>query len=407
MPPISSQAELVDAEVGRHADREAAVGVEPDRVLAVEREALLRGHEHRHARAVLGRVEDLARLVAARVEGRARRLEAGRALLLQVVAEDARREERRGDEVEELGSRPRVPLMPADRARCRAAAACRRRSPSRAKIADLALHVHQVQREQAIAGHQRALERVLATPGRASSSPRGRASAAGRSRSRGGWARRDRCARSACEPRLPSTLSSAMSSSTIATTGASIFGFSGSPRSATNSRFFGSVPLLQRDDQVAAVVGDAAADEVLRQLLPPVDQPVLVLRRADAVVPDLVIREAPPRAPCPWAARGSARRRSPCRPSSTRCSRSGTSATRSGRSWPVAISRTGPRPSRRRPRRGRRRGSGRRATGSSRRARPVRRPRACSGRAAACGSALSERAHVERRLLLEARSSCR
>ena len=49
--------------------------------------------------------------------------------------------------------------------------------------------------------------------------------------------------------------------------------------------------IAERDDEIAAVIGDLGADEVARQFLAPVDQPVLVLRSTGAVVPDLVVLE--------------------------------------------------------------------------------------------------------------------
>ena len=47
--------------------------------------------------------------------------------------------------------------------------------------------------------------------------------------------------------------------------------------------------LVQRDDQVATIVGDASADEVVRQLLAPVDESVLALPGPDAVVVNLMV----------------------------------------------------------------------------------------------------------------------
>jgi hypothetical protein len=46
-------------EARRHVDVEAAIAVEQGRVAAVERDALLVHHEHRHARAVFGGVPGL------------------------------------------------------------------------------------------------------------------------------------------------------------------------------------------------------------------------------------------------------------------------------------------------------------------------------------------------------------
>src|SRR5437016_1254531 len=62
-------------EAGREADVEPTVAVQQGRVRPVQCESLLVGDEHRHARAVLARVEDLLGLVARWIEVDGRGLE--------------------------------------------------------------------------------------------------------------------------------------------------------------------------------------------------------------------------------------------------------------------------------------------------------------------------------------------
>ncbi len=89
-------------EARRHADVEAAVAVEVGRVRAIERYPLLVRDEHGDPGAVLRPIEHLAGLVAAGVEIDGGRLEHRRFPGLEIIVKDGRRVEKRGERVEHL-----------------------------------------------------------------------------------------------------------------------------------------------------------------------------------------------------------------------------------------------------------------------------------------------------------------
>ena len=134
------------------------------------------------------------------------------------------------------------------------------------------------------------------------------------------------------------------------------------------------------DENVAAVFADRRVDDPGRMIQALVDQDVVGLRRADAVVIDRLVRRAPLRGPCPPAVRDTANRRI----------RSNRASTTDPRSAPRRSRRSGPRrsrrcgraasPSPRRLRRSRRRQAAHPVTARTARARSIRPARAGSDR---------------------------
>src|SRR6185295_14207708 len=94
--------QVADVEVRRDRDVEAAVAVEEDGRAAVLLPALPAGQEHRHLRAVLARVEDLAGFVGVGIETELGLAEDRARSRAEVVAVDRRRTAEALERVERL-----------------------------------------------------------------------------------------------------------------------------------------------------------------------------------------------------------------------------------------------------------------------------------------------------------------
>ena len=263
----------------RHRSVEAAVAVEERRLRAVARRALAVRDEHRNARAVLRGVEDLLDLVAGRVEVDLGAAELGGLSGREVESVDRRRLVVRGEAVEGLA----VAATPAETTGCsdaRQLDLAHERAVG-AQHADERPHILQVLGEDEVADHARALEHLrllgheLAQRLQALADIE-RDDAAARRLEVGGRVE----GRAVVSDDRPLVRKRADDLARLRGWIAEI---------ADEEQVLRIGAFVDRDDEVASVLRDACAEAPGRVLGPREDERVLPLRRAEAVVADLVV----------------------------------------------------------------------------------------------------------------------